>query len=146
MISAAVHALQVRTFSKLAQVRPRRSVLYVPGSNARALDKACTLDADSLILDLEDAVAPSAKDKARSQVAAVLAARPFGDREVTVRINSLSTPWGAEDLAAVLPGRPHGIVLPKVHKLAMVLPCCALLTVGARRSRAQRTLLSCPSA
>ncbi|KIZ32793.1 aldolase/citrate lyase family protein, partial [Rhodopseudomonas palustris] len=70
-------------------IRPRRSLLFMPGSNARALEKARLLHADGLILDLEDAVAPDAKELARNQVAAAIAARGFGKREVLVRINSL---------------------------------------------------------
>ncbi len=77
--------------------RPRRSVLYMPGSNARALEKARSIAADALILDLEDAVAPDAKDVARAQVCEAVAARGFGKREVIVRINALSTPWGEAD-------------------------------------------------
>lgn len=95
-------------------IRPRRSVLYMPGSNARALEKARSLPADALILDLEDAVAPDAKDIAREQVCAAVAARGFGKREVIVRINALSTPWGAADLKAAAEAAPDAILVPKV--------------------------------
>jgi citrate lyase subunit beta/citryl-CoA lyase len=95
-------------------VRPRRSVLYMPGSNARALEKARSIAADALILDLEDAVAPDAKDVARAQVCDVVAARGFGKREVIVRINALSTPWGEADLAAANAAKPDAILVPKV--------------------------------
>jgi citrate lyase subunit beta/citryl-CoA lyase len=95
-------------------IRPRRSVLYMPGSNARALEKARNLPADALILDLEDAVAPDAKDIAREQVCAAVAARGFGKREVIVRINALSTPWGAADLKAAAEAAPDAILVPKV--------------------------------
>ncbi|HEY0282927.1 MAG TPA: CoA ester lyase, partial [Rhizomicrobium sp.] len=94
-------------------IRPRRSVLYMPGSNARALEKARTLPADALILDLEDAVAPDAKEAARAQVCAAVRAG-FGRREVAVRINALSTPWGAKDLLAAAAAKPDAILLPKV--------------------------------
>ena len=94
--------------------RPRRSVLYMPGSNARALEKARTLPADCLILDMEDAVAPDAKETARTQIAAALAAGGFGPREVMVRINGLDTPWGEADLAAAAAAAPDAIVIPKV--------------------------------
>ena len=94
--------------------RPRRSVLYMPGSNARALEKARGIAADALILDLEDAVAPDAKDVARSQVCAAVAARGFGKREVVVRVNALSTPWGEADLAAANAAKPDAILVPKV--------------------------------
>lgn len=95
-------------------VRPRRSVLYMPGANARALEKARTLPADALILDLEDAVAPDAKEDARTQVCAAVAEGGYGAREVAVRINALSTPWGADDLAAAAAARPDAILVPKV--------------------------------
>jgi citrate lyase subunit beta/citryl-CoA lyase len=95
-------------------LRPRRSVLYMPGSNARALEKARTLPADCLILDLEDAVAPDAKEVARTQVAAAVKAGGFGLREVFIRINGLDTPWGAADLEAAAQAAPDVILIPKV--------------------------------
>ena len=98
----------------MPSIRPRRSVLYMPGSNARALEKARSLPADSLILDLEDAVAPDAKDLARRQVAEAVTARGFGKREVIIRINALSTPWGEEDLVAAAAAAPDAILIPKV--------------------------------
>lgn len=98
----------------MSDTRPRRSVLYMPGSNARALEKARTIAADALILDLEDAVAPDAKELARQQVAEAVAARGFGKREVIVRINALSTPWGEADLAAAAAAKPDAILVPKV--------------------------------
>ncbi len=94
--------------------RPRRSVLYMPGSNARAIDKARTLPADALILDLEDSVAPDQKALARSQVAAAVKEGGFGQREVIIRINALQSPWGREDLLAAIAAGPHAILLPKV--------------------------------
>jgi citrate lyase subunit beta/citryl-CoA lyase len=97
-------------------IRPRRSVLYMPGSNARAMEKAQTLPADAVILDLEDAVAPDAKDMAREQVCAVVKAKSFGRREVVIRINALSTQWGAADLAAAATAAPDAILIPKVSK------------------------------
>ncbi len=96
-------------------VRPRRSVLYVPGSNARAIEKVRALPADGLILDLEDAVAPSAKAQARRAVEEALAAGGFGPREVTVRVNGASTPWGAADLAMAARSGADAVVLPKVE-------------------------------
>ena len=95
-------------------VRPRRSVLYMPGSNARAIDKARTLPVDSVILDLEDAVAPDAKAQARDQVVAAVKAGGFGSREVMIRINGLDTPWSTDDLAAAAGAGPDAIVVPKV--------------------------------
>ena len=94
--------------------RPRRSVLYMPGSNARALEKARTLPADAIILDLEDAVAPDAKELARRQVSDAVKARGFGKREVIVRINALSTAWGVDDLVAAAHAAPDAILVPKV--------------------------------
>jgi citrate lyase subunit beta / citryl-CoA lyase len=101
-------------------IRPRRSVLYMPGSNARALEKAKTLLADCLILDLEDAVAPDAKTTARQQVADAVTAGSFGSREVIVRINGLDTTWGADDLAAAVAARPDAILVPKVSSAAQL--------------------------
>ncbi len=95
-------------------LRPRRSVLYMPGSNARALDKARSLPADALILDLEDAVAPDQKAVARGQIAAALGAGGYGARELIVRVNALSGPWGADDIAALAGTRPDAILIPKV--------------------------------
>jgi citrate lyase subunit beta/citryl-CoA lyase len=95
-------------------IRPRRSVLYMPGSNARALEKAKVLPADALILDLEDAVAPDAKESARQQVAATVRGGGYGPREVVVRINGLDTPWGHADLDAAAAAGPDGILVPKV--------------------------------
>jgi citrate lyase subunit beta/citryl-CoA lyase len=96
-------------------VRPRRSVLYMPGSNARALEKAKTLAADGVILDLEDSVAPDAKEAARNQVAAAVKAGGFGCREVFVRINGVDTPWHADDLAAAAHAAPDVVLVPKVQ-------------------------------
>ena len=96
-------------------MRPRRSVLYMPGSNARALEKAKTLTADALILDLEDAVAPDAKDLARAQVCEAVKAGGFGPREVVIRINAFATPYGAADFAAALEANPDAILIPKVE-------------------------------
>jgi len=97
-------------------IRPRRSLLYMPGSNPRALDKARTLPADGLILDMEDSVAPDAKQLAREQIGAALAEGGYGHRELIVRINALSTEWGAQDIAAI--GRfstpPDAVLIPKI--------------------------------
>lgn len=97
-----------------ATLKPRRSVLYMPGSNARALEKARTIDADALILDLEDAVGPDAKGVARQQVADAVTAKGFGYREVIVRINALTTAWGKDDLKAIAAVKPDAILVPKV--------------------------------
>lgn len=99
----------------MTDFRPRRSMLFMPGSNARALEKAATLPADGLIFDLEDAVAPDAKALAREQVGAALSSGHYGRRELIVRINGLDTPWWRDDLAATLPGKPHAVLIPKVE-------------------------------
>src|SRR6201747_1366008 len=98
----------------MTTIRPRRSVLYMPGSNARALGKARTLPADALILDLEDAVAPDAKDLARQQVCDAVKARGFGKREIIIRVNGLGTPWGEADLVAAAEAKPDAILVPKI--------------------------------
>jgi citrate lyase subunit beta/citryl-CoA lyase len=99
-------------------IRPRRSVLYMPGSNARAIEKARTLAADGIILDLEDAVAPEAKEQARQQVVDAVKAGGFGGREVFIRVNGLDTPWHADDLSAAAHARPDAILVPKVGSVA----------------------------
>lgn len=95
--------------------RPRRSCLYMPGANTRALEKARGLPADTLILDLEDAVAPDAKDEARDAIRAALAEGGYGHREVLVRMNGLDTPWGGEDLKMAVEAGADGILAPKVE-------------------------------
>ena len=95
-------------------IRPRRSVLYMPGSNARAIEKARTLPVDGVIIDLEDAVAPDAKAAARDQVAAAVKAGGFGSREVFIRVNGIDTPWHADDMAVATQAAPDAILVPKV--------------------------------
>ncbi len=94
--------------------RPRRSLLYVPASNARALEKARTLPADGFIVDLEDAVLPEAKPAARETAVALIRAGGFENREVIVRVNALDTPWAKDDLAALAEARSPAILVPKV--------------------------------
>lgn len=100
--------------------RPRRSVLYMPGSNARALEKAKNIDADALILDLEDAVGPAQKELAREQVCAAVSSGEYGYREVAIRINGLETPWGRADLAAACAAGPDAILVPKIDGAGMI--------------------------
>jgi len=100
--------------------RPRRSVLYMPGSNPRALEKARALPADALILDLEDAVAPDAKESARENILAALAEGGYGKREIIVRVNGLDTPWGEADIAALSGSGADALLLPKVDGSAQV--------------------------
>jgi len=116
-------------------LRPRRSVLYMPGSNARALDKAKTLPADGLILDLEDAVAPDQKDLARQQIIAAVKAGGYGSREVIVRINSLSGPWGQADLTEIAKLKIDALLIPKVSSPGDVMTAArALREAGADES------------
>jgi citrate lyase subunit beta/citryl-CoA lyase len=95
-------------------IRPRRSVLYMPGSNVRALEKAKTLPADGVILDQEDSVAPEAKEAARRQVADAVKAGGFGAREVFIRVNGIDTPWHADDFTAAAHAAPDAILVPKI--------------------------------
>ncbi|MDB5651486.1 MAG: CoA ester lyase [Hyphomicrobiales bacterium] len=113
-------------------IRPRRSALYMPGSNARAIEKARSLPADAIMLDLEDSVAPDQKGSAREQVAAAVRAGGFGPREVVVRINALNTDWGREDLAAAAAAGPDAILLPKVSTPGdITMAARALVEAGA---------------
>jgi len=95
--------------------RPRRSVLYMPASNERALEKAATIPCDGLILDLEDAVAPDAKPAARENACAAVASGEYGAREVTIRVNGVGTEWHAADLVAAAAAGPDAVVVPKVN-------------------------------
>ena len=97
--------------------RPRRSLLFMPGSNARALEKARVVPADGIILDLEDSVAPDAKAAARDQIAKAIAAGGFGKREVLIRTNGLDTPWWLDDIGMAAKAQPHGILVPKVSSV-----------------------------
>ena len=113
--------------------RPRRSVLYMPGSNARALEKAREIPADALILDLEDAVAPDAKEEARAQVCAAAKQRGYGKREIAIRVNGLDTPWGLADIEAAVAAGPDAILVPKINSAADVERAeHALSEAGAR--------------
>jgi citrate lyase subunit beta/citryl-CoA lyase len=98
------------------KIRPRRSVLYMPGANDRALEKARSLPADALILDLEDSVAPEAKPQARDKVIAAVKSGGYGSRELIIRVNALETPWGADDLKAAAAAGPDAILVPKVSR------------------------------
>lgn len=108
-------------------LRPRRSVLYMPGSNARALDKARSLDADSLVLDLEDAVAPDQKAAAREQVLAAVTAGGYGHREMVVRVNAFDTRWGRDDIVAFANAPIAALCLPKVESAEEVNAVVQLL-------------------
>jgi citrate lyase subunit beta/citryl-CoA lyase len=101
-------------------IRPRRSVLYMPGANERALEKAKGLAADAIIFDLEDATAPDAKVEARGRVCAAVASGEYGSRELTIRVNGLDTEWHAEDIRAAAEAGPAAVVVPKVGSVADV--------------------------
>lgn len=114
------------------QIRPRRSVLYLPASNDRALEKARTLPIDALILDLEDAVAPEAKEAARAQLAEAIKVGGFGRREIIIRVNNLDTPWGHDDVTALATIGADAILFPKIQSADDVLRAAAALdTAGA---------------
>jgi len=128
-----------------ATSRPRRSVLYMPGSNTRALEKAHGLAADGLILDLEDAVAPDAKAMARANVAAALRAGGYGRRELAVRVNGLATPWGYDDIAAAAAMKADAVLLPKVESADTVRQAETLLAAaGAPASLALWCMMETP--
>jgi citrate lyase subunit beta / citryl-CoA lyase len=131
----------------MSDIRPRRSVLYMPGANERALEKAKTLPADSLILDLEDAVAPEAKVEARERVCGVVKAGGYGPRELVIRINGQDTEWGKADLKAAAHAKPDAILAPKVTSgddIAWLDE--ALSEAGASRSLALWVMIETPLA
>ena len=114
--------------------RPRRSVLYMPGSNARALEKAKEIPADALILDMEDAVAPDAKEEARAQVCDAVKGGGYGKREIAIRVNGLDTPWGKDDIKAAVAAGPDAVLVPKINSAADVERAEEALTdAGAAR-------------
>lgn len=121
-------------------MRPRRSVLFMPGSNARALDKARRLPADAVIFDLEDAVAPDAKATARGMAVEAARAGGYGRREVVVRVNALGTPWGEADLAAVASSGADAVLLPKIESAEHV---AAALEVLATHGAPERLAIWC---
>src|SRR3954452_14007174 len=113
-------------------IRPRRSLLFMPGSNARALQKARSLPADGIILDLEDSVAPDARAQAREQIAATIAAVGFGAREVLFRVNALDSPYWIDDFAMAGKAKPDGILVPKISSVKDLAAITNLLTdIGA---------------
>lgn len=111
-------------------IRPRRSVLYMPGSNKRALDKARTLPADALIMDLEDSVSPDAKNAARKNVIAAIKAGGYDHRELVIRMNPLHTPWGKEDLIAVASAAADAVLVPKIDDAAELNKVVDLLEIN----------------
>ncbi len=113
-------------------MRPRRSVLYMPAANERALEKAKSLAADAIIFDLEDAVAPDAKEAARANAVAAASSGQYGHRELTIRCNGLDTPWGLDDLAAVAGSGASAVVIPKVSSVTALNQVAAALPTQQR--------------
>jgi citrate lyase subunit beta/citryl-CoA lyase len=120
-----------------ADLRPRRSVLYMPGANERALEKAQSIPADALILDLEDAVAPDAKPEARERVCAAASSGAYGRREVAIRANGIGTEWHEADLAAIAQAGPDAVVIPKIDSAAEVHQIEKALEAGGAPDRTQ---------
>lgn len=129
------------------QIRPRRSVLYMPGANERALEKAKTIDADALILDLEDAVAPDSKPEARDRVCQAVQSGAYGHRELTIRVNGIGTEWHDADIAAAAAAGPDGIVVPKVNSAEEVRALVsALESAGAPEHTKLWAMIETPQA
>ena len=115
--------------------RPRRSALYIPGSNPKALAKARELPADAIILDLEDSVAPDAKPEARERIMEIVKAGGFGGREMLIRVNGVHTPWGEADLEAAALAAPDGVLLPKVDGPGTVMHAARILRKAPEKTR-----------
>lgn len=127
--------------------RPRRSVLYMPGTNARAMEKAKGIPADALILDLEDAVAPDAKEEARAQVCDAVKGGGYGQREMIIRANGLDTPWGADDIKAAVAAGPDAVLVPKISSVEDVQKATDLMNVaGAGPNMALWAMMETPIA
>lgn len=127
--------------------RPRRSVLYMPAANTRALEKAITIPSDALIFDLEDAVAPDAKEEARAHAVDAVKSGAYGSREVTIRCNGLDTPWGRDDLQAAATSGAAAVVIPKVSTVSYLDEVSAILgTAGAPTSLAIWAMVETPTA
>ena len=127
--------------------RPRRSCLYMPGANAKALDKARSLPADTLIFDLEDAVAPEAKADARAAILATMEHGGYGQREIIIRANALATPWGRDDVFAAAKAKPDGVLFPKIDSAADIEAAdAALREAGAPEATAIWAMIETPKA
>ena len=127
-------------------LRPRRSVLYMPAANERALEKAKTLPADAIIFDLEDAVAPDAKEGARAKAIAAVTSGEYGNRELTIRCNGLDTPWGADDIDAAASARPSAVVIPKVDSVAYLDQIAARLDAAGANETMIWAMIETPTA
>ena len=133
--------------SAAPEFRPRRTCLYMPGANARALEKAKTLPADMLVMDLEDAVAPDAKRDARQTVADAVSSKAYGAREVVVRINGLDTAWGLDDLQMAVTAAADGLLVPKVTTAEDILAIDKAMTdAGAPESMGLWVMIEMPLA
>lgn len=131
----------------MSDLRPRRSVLYMPAANERALDKAKSIPADCLIFDLEDAVSPDAKAEARANAVAAARSGEYGHREITIRCNALSTQWGADDIAAAATSGVAAVVIPKINSVAEVDAVSAALSrTGAPESMRIWAMIETPTA
>ena len=130
-----------------ASYRPRRSVLYMPSSNARALEKATSLPCDGIIFDLEDAVAPDAKEEARGAACEAVRSGRYGRRELVIRVNAADTPWHADDLTAAAAAGPSAILVPKVNSADEVMSLVAALeSAGAPESTRLWAMIETPAA
>lgn len=131
----------------MTDIRPRRSVLYMPGANERALEKAKSIDADALILDLEDSVAPDSKIAGRENVCAAVRSGEYGHRELAIRVNSIGTEWHDDDIAAASAAGPDAILVPKVESAAQVLELVAKMeAAGAPESTQLWAMIETPKA
>lgn len=131
----------------MSRYRPLRSALYMPAANERALEKAKSLPADAIIFDLEDAVAPDAKDSARVAACAAAASGQYGRRELTIRCNGLDTPWGPADLAAIATSTAAAVVVPKVSSVAYLDQVSSRLdAAGAPESMTVWAMVETPTA
>jgi citrate lyase subunit beta / citryl-CoA lyase len=131
----------------MTDLQPRRSVLYMPAANERALEKAKTLAADAIIFDLEDAVAPDAKEAARPNAVAAAGSGEYGNRELTIRCNGLDTPWGADDLRAAATSGASAVVIPKVSSVGYLDEVSAILdAAGAPASLRIWAMIETPTA
>ena len=139
--------MSTTTSEGTTDLRPRRSVLYMPAANERALQKAKTLPADAIIFDLEDAVAPDAKDAARTNAVAAASSGEYGTRELTIRCNGLDTQWGEADLAAAARSGAAAVVIPKVASVATVdLVARILDAAGAPETMTVWAMIETPTA
>ena len=128
------------------ELRPRRSVLYMPAANERALEKAKAIPCDAIIFDLEDAVAPDSKPLARDQAVAAVTSGEYGNRELTIRCNGLATPWGSDDLAAAAAAAPAAVVIPKVDSVGYLDDIAARLDAAGAAGTSIWAMVETPTA